>query len=74
MPAKSPAQQRLMAAALHGATFPKAKDVRASMTTPQLRAYAQGPSVGEAIGPATPPARPVPPTPTPKPRLRPKGY
>ena len=29
MPAKSKAQQRLMAAAEHGATFPKAKAVRA---------------------------------------------
>ncbi len=40
MPAKSKAQQRLMAAALHGATFAKAAEVRNSMTTRQLREFA----------------------------------
>lgn len=36
MPSKSPAQHRLMMAAKHGATFPKAKAVRQSMTRSQL--------------------------------------
>jgi len=40
MPAKSKSQQRLMAAALHGATFKKAAEVRESMTTQQLREFA----------------------------------
>lgn len=42
MPAVSKSQQRLMQAALHGATFAKAKDVRASMTTQQLEDFARG--------------------------------
>jgi hypothetical protein len=42
MPSKSKAQQRLMAAAEHGATFPKAKQVRASMTHQQLHDFASG--------------------------------
>jgi hypothetical protein len=54
MPAKSPAQRRLMQAAAHGATFKKAKEIRASMTPQQLQDYTRGPSVGEAIGPAPP--------------------
>ena len=36
MPAKSQSQQRLMAAAEHGANFPKAKALRASMTMSEL--------------------------------------
>jgi hypothetical protein len=65
-----------MAAALHGATFDKAKDLRASMTPAQLRDFATGPvapgpSVRDALGPAPPPpaAKKVPARPT-----RPKGY
>lgn len=42
MPAKSKAQQRLMAAAEHGATFPKAKAIRASMTQGQMHDFASG--------------------------------
>lgn len=40
MPAKSQAQQRLMAAAEHGATFPMAEKLRASMTMGQLHDFA----------------------------------
>ena len=40
MPAQSEKQRRLMAAALHGADFRKAKQIRASMTTAQLRDFA----------------------------------
>jgi hypothetical protein len=36
MPAKSASQRRLMQAAKHGATFPKAKAIRESMTRSQL--------------------------------------
>lgn len=36
MPAKSAKQHRLMMAAKHGATFPKAKQLRQSMTRSQL--------------------------------------
>jgi hypothetical protein len=43
-----------MQAAAHGATFKKAKEIRASMTPQQLQDYTRGPSVGEAIGPAPP--------------------
>jgi len=39
MPAKSQAQRRLMAAAKHGADFPMAKKVRASMTDKQLSEF-----------------------------------
>jgi len=42
MPAKSNAQQRLMAAAAHGAQFPMARRVRASMTAAQLHDFASG--------------------------------
>jgi hypothetical protein len=76
MPATSASQRRLMQAALHGATFDQAKDVRASMTTTQLHDYAQGPSVAEAIGPAPsrpPKTPPRPPKPHPRPKPRP-GY
>ena len=46
MPAKSVAQQHLMAAAEHGAQFPKAKKLRASMTLKQLADYARTPTKG----------------------------
>jgi hypothetical protein len=39
MPAKSEAQRRLMAAAAHGATFPKARELRASLTPTQLEEF-----------------------------------
>ncbi len=39
MPAKSAAQRRLMQAALHGATFKKAKDIRKSMSPSQIRDF-----------------------------------
>lgn len=39
MPAKSEPQRRLMAAAAHGATFKKARDVRKSMTLRQLQDF-----------------------------------
>ena len=42
MPATSKAQQRLMAAAAHGATFGKAKALRASMPMSSLRDFAEG--------------------------------
>ena len=51
MPAKSKSQQRLMAAALHGASFPKAQDVRASMTTKQLREFATTGPLAKLSGP-----------------------
>lgn len=40
MPAVSQSQQRLMAAAEHGATFPKAKALRRTMTMGQLHDFA----------------------------------
>ena len=42
MPAKSQAQQRLMAAAEHGADFKMARDVRKSMSLSQMRDFATG--------------------------------
>lgn len=39
MPAVSEKQRRLMAAALHGATFTKARDMRDSMTRQQLQDF-----------------------------------
>ncbi len=42
MPSKSRAQQRLMQAAEHGATFPMAKKIRASMTHAQMHDFAVG--------------------------------
>ncbi len=41
MPAKSKAQQHLMAAAAHGATFKKARDLRKTMTQEQLEDFAR---------------------------------
>jgi uncharacterized protein DUF3008 len=47
MPAKSRAQQRLMGAAEHGATFPLARKLRASMTHQQLHEFASGREKGK---------------------------
>lgn len=47
MPSKSKAQQRLMQAAEHGATFPKARAVRASMTYAQMHDFAVGSERGK---------------------------
>jgi len=47
MPAVSKAQQRLMAAAEHGADFPLARDLRASMTHGQLHDFASGSMKGK---------------------------
>ena len=46
-PAMSKAQQRLMMAAEHGATFPKAKALRKSMTKRQMHDYASGSMKGK---------------------------
>jgi hypothetical protein len=42
MPARSKAQRRLIAAAEHGATFPKARAIRASMSYAQMHDFAIG--------------------------------
>lgn len=47
MPAKSKAQQHLMAAAAHGATFPEAKALRKSMTMADLLDYSRGSTKGK---------------------------
>jgi len=47
MPAKSRAQQRLMAAAEHGANFPMAKKLRGSMSMSQLHDFASGSEKGK---------------------------
>lgn len=47
MPAKSRAQQRLMQAAEHGATFPLARKLRGSMTHEQLHDFAVGSEKGK---------------------------
>lgn len=47
MPSKSKAQQRLMAAAEHGAEFPMAQKVRASMTHQQMHDFASGSMKGK---------------------------
>jgi hypothetical protein len=47
MPARSKAQQHLMGAAEHGANFPMARKLRASMTHQQLHDYASGPEKGK---------------------------
>lgn len=47
MPAKSKAQQRLMAAAEHGANFPMAQKVRASMTMSKMHDFAAGSMKGK---------------------------
>lgn len=47
MPAKSKAQQRLMQAAEHGATFPLARKLRRTMTRQQLQDFAAGSEGGK---------------------------
>ncbi len=47
MPSTSKKQQRLMAAAEHGASFPKAKALRKTMTGSQLHDFAAGPMAGK---------------------------
>lgn len=47
MPAKSKAQQRLFAAAEHGATFPKAKALRESASGKTLHDFAVGSMKGK---------------------------
>jgi len=54
MPAKSKAQQRLMGAAEHGATFPAAKTLRASMSRQQLHEFASGSMKGKPEHAAAP--------------------
>ena len=46
MPAKSKAQQHLMAAAAHGATFPMARQLRGSMSLGQMGEFASTPTKG----------------------------
>lgn len=55
MPAVSKAQQRLMAAAEHGADFPEAKKLRKSMSHEQLHDFAVGSMADkpEHAGPTT---------------------
>jgi len=48
MPAKSKAQQRLFAAAQHGARFPKAKQLRATTTPAQREEFAHGSLKGKS--------------------------
>jgi hypothetical protein len=55
MPAVSKAQQRLMGAAEHGATFPMAQKVRATMTMSQLHDFASGPETGKPTHVPKPP-------------------
>jgi hypothetical protein len=47
MPSKTKAQQRLFAAAAHGATFPKAKALRRDVPLQTLRDFATGPLKGK---------------------------
>lgn len=47
MPAVSKAQQRLMGAAEHGATFPAAEKIRASMSHQQMHDFAAGSEKGK---------------------------
>lgn len=47
MPAKSKAQQRLMAAAEHGADFPAARQIRETMSLGQMRDFARGSMAGK---------------------------
>lgn len=57
MPAKSRSQQRLMQAAEHGATFPKAQQVRSSMTHRQMHDFAVGAMAGKPAHVASHPHR-----------------
>ena len=56
MPAKSKAQQHLMAAAEHGAQFPMAKQLRGSMSLGQMGEFASTPTKGlpSHVKPASP--------------------
>ena len=47
MPSKSRSQQRLFQAAEHGADFPMARKLRASMTTQQLHEFSVGSLAGK---------------------------
>lgn len=47
MPAKSKSQQRLMGAVEHGATFPKAEQLRDTLTHAQLHDFASGTEAGK---------------------------
>ena len=47
MPSVSKAQQRLMGAAEHGATFPLARKLRGTMTLQQLHDFASGSEAGK---------------------------
>ena len=47
MPSRSRSQQRLIQAAEHGATFPMAKQIRASMTHEQMHDFASGSERGK---------------------------
>lgn len=47
MPSTSKSQQRLMAAAEHGATFPMAKKLRSTMSHQQLHDFAVGPMINK---------------------------
>lgn len=47
MPAKSKAFQRLAGAAEHGANFPMARELRASMPMETIRDFAVGPMKGK---------------------------
>jgi hypothetical protein len=47
MPSPSKAEQRLMGAAEHGATFPMAEKIRGSMTHQQMHDFASGSMQGK---------------------------
>lgn len=61
MPSVSKAQQHLMQAAEHGADFPMAQKVRASMTHEQMHDYAVGSEKGKPmhVKPGRPAHRPL---------------
>jgi len=47
LPSESTSQQRLFQAAEHGADFPMARKVRASMSSSDLHDFASGPMAGK---------------------------
>lgn len=47
MPSKSKSQKRLMAAAEHGAIFPKSAAIRDTMSLGQMRDFSKGPMAGK---------------------------
>ncbi len=47
MPSKSKSEQRLFGAALGGAQFPAAQQIRESMSLGQMRDFARGPMTGK---------------------------